>query len=203
MENSKLINFGNFIGDVPEHEPYISVSLALESVKPNQNFPNTQLAVRVTLVNYIGEIVLDTLVKPPKSIQLQSMAKIHGLTPAYYDQGRSFTDVQRFIQKVLKGKLLIGTNTRRQLELLNLKNQPFVDVGFQTKEAVKPTNLKRQAVEELNASLDYHPSCTIVDARIQMALFKKKKVMYSQFIEGATEAQLKAILQSKQNPQQA
>ena len=41
MEYSKLVNFGNYIGDVPEHEPYISVSLAYENVEPNQNFPNT------------------------------------------------------------------------------------------------------------------------------------------------------------------
>lgn len=35
MEYVKLINFGNFIGDIPETEPYVAASIAFEKVQPN------------------------------------------------------------------------------------------------------------------------------------------------------------------------
>jgi len=200
IEHHKLINFGNFIGDIQESEPFVAVSVACENVKQNQDFHVSQIVVRVTLVNYIGEIVLDTLIKPPRNLLLNSKSREHGLTPAIYLQGRAFGDVHKFITKILKNKILIGFNAKYIVDILNLKNQAYIDIGFQSKEAIKPTPLKIQSIEELNANLNYFPSCTIVDARVSMALFKKKRPMYMQFVEGVTAEQVEKLRAQKPQP---
>jgi len=134
-----------------------------------------------------GEIVLDTLIAPARSMELTSNIKSHGIPPALYSHGRRFIDVQNFLQKVLKDKLLIGATIRKHVDLFNLQNQSFVDVGYPSKDVEQTVPLKRQAIEEFNADLNYSPSCSIVDARIAMALFRKKKMMYMNFIENSTQ----------------
>jgi len=90
--------------------------------------------VRVTLINYNGEIVLDTVISPPRSMELISNIKSHGIPSAVYTQGRRFKDVQNFLQRVLRNKLLIGVNVRKHVDLFNLQKQSFVDVGYPSKE---------------------------------------------------------------------
>jgi hypothetical protein len=189
VEHGKLINYGNYIGEIKD-QPFVAMCCEVEGIanKSKEMTGQDYMVVRVTLVNYEGEIVLDTLVRPQQGISLQKMSQHHGITETMYSQGNTFQSVKRFLEKVLKNKCLVGANVKDDIGLLGLSKQPSIDIGFSSKAATQPTPLKSLATQELNAYIDFKPQCSIIKARVAMALFKKKKAMYTEFIEGATPA---------------
>lgn len=82
---------------------------------------------RVSIVNYYGNIVFDTLVKPcdfhdDKYSVIDYREWITGIKPIDLMNAPSFSNIEPILQKIVKGKTIVGHSLADDLEILKIEN---------------------------------------------------------------------------------
>ncbi|KAL8564930.1 hypothetical protein ACOMHN_019833 [Nucella lapillus] len=76
---------------------------------------------RVSIVDQVGKILLDTYVQPPREV-VDYVTAFSGLTADHLKQGRPFREVQEEVVDILKGKILVIHDCRGDFEVLGYKH---------------------------------------------------------------------------------
>jgi DNA polymerase III epsilon subunit-like protein len=78
---------------------------------------DVDLLIRVSVVDFRGNILFDSLVQPPSQV-METRAHIHGIDEQLYKEAPNYYSVRKHILNLLKGKILIGHTIRHDLEVL-------------------------------------------------------------------------------------
>ena len=136
--------------------------------------------IKITLVNYKGELVYETLVKPLNPV-LDFNTDFTGLTAAdLVGVSTSLADVQRYLlSKFSSETILIGHSLEHDMKALKLFHEKFVDTvqlyphnkGLPLKKGLK-TLMREQFGEEVQRKGSAHDSSE--DARSALRLVRKR-----------------------------
>lgn len=101
---------------------------------------NRSLLARVSLVNSSGSLVYDKYVKPTQPVT-DYRTFVSGIKQHHLNSGENFNTVQREVQNLIRGKILVGHSLHFDLAALSLshpetdirdiaKYEPFKRVSF-------------------------------------------------------------------------
>ena len=114
---------------------------------------------RVSVVNQLGQVCFDTLVKPHSEVT-QGRMWLHGIHGSHLKEAPELGEVQAALEELLKERLVVGHTTHKDLECLELEGVKFVDIKcFDGKDA-QPKKLKHLCRQHLNLAIqaDFHSS---------------------------------------------
>ncbi|KAK7417057.1 3'-5' exonuclease [Neonectria punicea] len=156
---------------------YIAIDCEMVGVGPGGH--ESALA-RVSIVDFHGRQIYDSYVKPKEKVTNWRTA-VSGISQKSMRFARHFEEVQQDVDKLLRGRLLIGHDIKHDLDALILshpardirdtaKYPPFRKYGNGRKPALRLLAQQILAVEIQDGA---HSS--IEDARVTMLLFRKHK----------------------------
>jgi len=85
------------------------------------------LLAEVALVNWHGETIYHSYVKPGKEVITDYRYEYSGITPEKLKTGQSFTVVQKAVLQHLQGKILVGHSLENDLKALRI-DHPFDNI---------------------------------------------------------------------------
>lgn len=157
---------------------YIALDCEMVQVGPCNK--KDQVLARISIVNYHGNIILDTFVKPKEKV-VDYKTWITGITRSDLENAPSFEEVQKKVSEILKDKILIGHAIKNDLNVLFLSHprKNIRDTSkfkkFRIYSKGKTPSLKKLAKEILNITIQHQAHSSIEDARTSMLLYKRFK----------------------------
>ncbi|OAX83719.1 hypothetical protein ACJ72_01919 [Emergomyces africanus] len=157
---------------------YVALDCEMVGVGPN---PDRDSALaRVSVVNYNGEQVYDSFVRP-KEMVTDWRTHVSGVSPKHMKDAREFEVVQREVAGILEGCILIGHAVRNDLDAL-LLSHPKRDIRDTSKHPPyrkiaggSSPRLKILASELLGLEIQGAAHSSVEDARATMLLFRRDK----------------------------
>lgn len=142
---------------------------------------------RVSLVNYHGEVLLDTFVRPVGRITDYRTA-VSGVEPHHLVGAPSLVEAQERVWSMLKGKVLVGHSLKNDFKVLLLehprkltrdtaKYRPFRRIA-----RGKSPSLKRLAKEILGVTIQSGSHDSVDDARVAMLLYRSQKDEWENYL---------------------
>jgi RNA exonuclease 4 len=174
---------------------YIGLDCEMVGVGPTPD-QDSQLA-RVSLVNFHGEQIYDTYVKPQLPVTDYRTA-VSGIRPENLTVGRPFKEVQKDVITFLQGRILVGHYLKSDVTILQIKH-PKKDIRDSSKlpkfrELVggRAPKLKVLAQKVLGLDIQGGEHNSVEDARAAMMLYKAEKEAF--------EAESKKLFPSTNKP---
>ncbi|KAL8657943.1 MAG: hypothetical protein Q9226_001409 [Calogaya cf. arnoldii] len=162
---------------------YIAIDCEMVGVGPTPE--NESALARVSIVNYHGDQIYDSFVKPKEAIT-DYRTFVSGITPKLLQEARTFESVQADVAALLRGKILIGHSVKNDLEAL-LLGHPKRDIrdtsrhpAYRKLAGGKTPGLKRLAKQILEVDIQGGEHSSIEDARATMLLFRREKEGFEQ-----------------------
>jgi len=157
---------------------YVAVDCEMVGVGPN---PDKESALaRVSVVNYNGDQIYDSYVRPKEQVTDWRTA-VSGILPKHMVEARSLEDVQADMTKILQDRVLVGHAIRNDLDAL-LLSHPKRDIRDTARHAPyrklaggSSPRLKILASELLGLEIQTGEHSSIEDARACMLLFRRDK----------------------------
>jgi len=157
---------------------YVAVDCEMVGVGPN---PDKESALaRVSVVNYNGDQIYDSYVRPKEQVT-DWRAAVSGILPKHMVEARSLEDVQADMTKILQDRVLVGHAIRNDLDAL-LLSHPKRDIRDTARHAPyrklaggSSPRLKILASELLGLEIQTGEHSSIEDARACMLLFRRDK----------------------------
>ena len=156
------------------------IALDCEMVGVGPDPENGSVLARVSIVNYHGHQLYDSFVQPKEKVT-DYRTFVSGVTPELLKEARSLEDVQKDVDKLLTGKILVGHSLRHDLDAL-LLSHPKRDMrdtskypDFRQLAKGRTPGLKKLAKELLGVDIQSGEHSSIEDARAAMLLFRKEK----------------------------
>ena len=144
---------------------------------------------KVSIVNYDGEIILDTLVDN-KDIRVRSHVEIHGISDDMLLEAPSFAAVKAHVLSLCRDCTFIGHSVKQDLKVMEIAGVNYIDTALAI-DSKQPKKLKEVAKQRLNASIQEGTHSSIVDARTALAIFRDDEQFFTQQIYFMTEEDLK------------
>ncbi|ERF74309.1 hypothetical protein EPUS_01996 [Endocarpon pusillum Z07020] len=157
---------------------YVALDCEMVGVGP---LPDRESALaRVSIVNFNGEQVYDSFVKP-KELVTDWRTPVSGVSAKDMLEARSFEQVQADVSKILDGNILVGHAVRNDLDAL-LLGHPKRDIRdtarhppFRKLAGGGSPRLKILAAEILGIEIQSGAHSSVQDARATMLLFRREK----------------------------
>ncbi|EEH22556.1 hypothetical protein PABG_04767 [Paracoccidioides brasiliensis Pb03] len=157
---------------------YVAIDCEMVGVGPN---PDRDSALgRVSIVNYNGEQVYDSFVRPKETVT-DWRTHVSGVSPKHMAEARELEEVQKDVAKILDGCILIGHAIRNDLKAL-LLSHPNRDIRDTSKHPPYrklagggSPRLKILALELLGLDIQGAAHSSVEDARATMLLFRRDK----------------------------
>lgn len=157
---------------------YIAIDCEMVGVGPN---PDKESALaRVSVVNFNGDQVYDSYVRPKEQVT-DWRTPVSGILPKHMTEARSLEEVQTDITKILKDRVLVGHAIRNDLDAL-LLSHPKRDIRDTARHAAYrklagggSPRLKLLASELLGLDIQTAEHSSVEDARASMLLFRRDK----------------------------
>jgi RNA exonuclease 4 len=170
------INSG--VSTTTEIGKYVAVDCEMVGVGPN---PDKESALaRVSVVNYNGDQIYDSYVRPKEQVTDWRTA-VSGILPKHMVEARSLGEVQADITKILQDRILVGHAVRNDLDAL-LLSHPKRDIRDTARHAPYrrlagggSPKLKILASELLGLEIQTGEHSSVEDARACMILFRRDK----------------------------
>jgi RNA exonuclease 4 len=145
---------------------------------------------RVSIVNAVGLVVLDTFVAPSEPIT-DYRTKWSGVRPFNLRGAPSLEEITRRVASLVAGRLLVGHSIQNDLDALGLRHPPdrtrdtarypplmrVLPGGRQ-----KPRSLKELAREHLGLEIQGGEHCSIEDARAALSLYQKHRKEWERWV---------------------
>lgn len=175
------INSG--LSNTTEIGKYVAVDCEMVGVGPN---PNKESALaRVSVVNYNGDQIYDSYVRPKEQVTDWRTA-VSGILPKHMVEARSLEEVQEDVTKILQDRVLVGHAIRNDLDAL-LLSHPKRDIRDTARHAPyrklaggSSPRLKILASELLGLEIQTGEHSSVEDARACMLLFRRDKDAFEQ-----------------------
>lgn len=154
----------------------------------------TSALARVSLVNYLGQVVMDKYVKPVERI-VDFRTEYSGIRPYHMKEAVNLREVQEELCELLKGKILVGHSLVNDFKVLFLNHPRKLtrDTSkyrpFRSMTRGKTPSLKRLAQEVLGLSIQTGEHDSVDDARVAMLLYRSHKDAWENYLfrnEGKT-----------------
>ncbi|KAL4806425.1 Nop53-domain-containing protein [Aspergillus unguis] len=157
---------------------YVAIDCEMVGVGPNPD--NDSALARISLVNYNGDQVYDSYVRP-KEMVTDWRTYVSGILPKHMVEARSLEQVQREVAEILEGRILVGHALRNDLDAL-LLSHPKRDIRDTSKHPPYrkiagggSPRLKILASEFLGLSIQSGAHSSVEDARATMQLYRRDK----------------------------
>lgn len=156
------------------------VAIDCEMVGVGSDPDRDSALARVSIVNYNGDQVYDSYVRP-KEMVTDWRSAISGILPKHMAEARSLETVQQDVAKLLDGRILIGHAVRNDLEAL-LLSHPKRDIRdtsryppYRKLAGGGSPKLKILASQLLGLEIQGSAHSSVEDARATMMLFRRDK----------------------------
>jgi RNA exonuclease 4 len=147
-------------------------------VGPNPD--NDSALARVSIVDYNGDQVYDSYVRP-KEMVTDWRTHVSGIAPKHMIDARSLEQVQKEVAEILNGRILIGHALRNDLDAL-LLSHPKRDIRDTSKHPPYrkiagggSPRLKILASELLGLQIQGGAHSSVEDAKATMLLYRRDK----------------------------
>ncbi|KAJ5567143.1 hypothetical protein N7535_006449 [Penicillium sp. DV-2018c] len=157
---------------------YIAMDCEMVGVGPNPD--NDSALARVSVVNFNGDQVYDSYVRP-KEMVTDWRTHVSGIAPKHMVEARSLEHVQKDIAEIMKDRVLVGHAVSNDLDAL-LLSHPKRDIRDTSKHPPYrkiagggSPRLKVLAEEFLGITIQEGAHSSVEDARATMALFRREK----------------------------
>jgi len=157
---------------------YLAIDCEMVGVGP-RDAEESALA-RVSIVNYYGNVVLDTYVQPKEKVT-DYRTWVSGIKPEHLEDASSFEDVTRKVADLIRNKVLIGHAITNDLQALLLTHprQMIRDTStYQPLRKLAKTkfpSLKKLALLLLDVEIQKDSHCSVDDARATLAIYRTQK----------------------------
>lgn len=133
------------------------------------------LLARVSLINFKGEVIYDTVVNPEEPIA-DYITHITGLTKESFVDAPSYSEVNQYVINMIRGTVIVGHTLLCDLEKFTSMDEvvSYIDVSEftdYTKDGFRKSKLKDLSSHHLNAKIQEGVHSSIIDARAAMALY--------------------------------
>jgi RNA exonuclease 4 len=138
---------------------------------------------RVSIVNYDGEQVYDSFVKPLEQVT-DWRTHVSGILPKHMNEARRLHEVQEDVCKILQDRVLIGHAIRHDLEalLISHSKRDIRDTArhppYRKLAGGSSPRLKILASELLGLDIQVGEHSSVEDARACMMLFRRDKAAF-------------------------
>ena len=161
-----------------DHHAKIGKHLAIDC-EMLQTKTSSKTLGRVSIVDYENAIVLDTFVQPPTGAEIVDYrTRYSGLSPALIASGRPFEQVREEVERLIRGRVLIGHAIGNEFAALQLRHPRRLVRDTQLGKAYKQLTggkhpgLKKCAKLALGLEIQVGPHDSVEDARATMLLYK-------------------------------
>lgn len=164
------------------------LAMDCEMVGVGHNGDDDMLA-RVSIVNRVGEVLLDKHVKPRREVT-DYRTSVSGIRPHDIANGEDFAVVQDEVVKLLHGRILVGHALRNDLAVLNIRH-PFEDIRDTSR--YKPLcklvsnghtpSLKRLTMMVLGQEIQTGEHNSVEDARAAMGIYNRIAGDWEKYLE--------------------
>ncbi|TQB71683.1 3'-5' exonuclease [Monascus purpureus] len=160
---------------------YVAIDCEMVGVGPNPD--NDSALARVSIVNFNGDQVYDSYVRP-KEMVTDWRTHVSGITPKHMVDARSFEQAQKDVAEILDGRILVGHAVRNDLDAL-LLGHPKRDIRDTSKHPAYrklagggSPRLKMLAEEYLGLKIQEGAHSSVEDARATMLLYRRDKAAF-------------------------
>ncbi|KAJ5627506.1 hypothetical protein N7528_004933 [Penicillium herquei] len=157
---------------------YIAMDCEMVGVGPNPD--NDSVLARVSIVNFNGDQVYDSYVRP-KEMVTDWRTHVSGIAPKHMIEARTFEEAQKEVAKVMEGRVLVGHAVSNDLDAL-LLGHPKRDIRDTSKHPEYrkiagggSPRLKMLAEHFLGLKIQEGAHSSVEDARATMALYRREK----------------------------
>eukprot|EP00474_Spongospora_subterranea_P000425 CRZ00883.1 hypothetical protein [Spongospora subterranea] len=128
---------------------------------------------RVSIVNFHGDVLLDTLVKPTEPIT-DHRTQFSGISRGGLLSAPSFKDVQQQVADIIKDRIVVGHSVQTDFRCLMLSHPRNLirDTTNKLLCPLAPKSLKNLCMEHLQLPIQEGQHNSIEDARATLALYK-------------------------------
>ncbi|XP_034482842.1 RNA exonuclease 4 [Drosophila innubila] len=165
---------------------YLAMDCEMVGVGPNGQ---DAMLARVSIVNKVGEVMLDKHVKPRQPVT-DYRTSVSGIRPHDIENGEDFKIVQEEVVKLLQGKILVGHALRNDLAVLGIKH-PMAHIRDTSR--YKPLckvvsnghtpSLKRLTMAVLGQEIQTGEHNSVEDARAAMSIYNRIAADWEKYIE--------------------
>ncbi|BCR92427.1 putative 3'-5' exonuclease [Aspergillus chevalieri] len=157
---------------------YVAIDCEMVGVGPNPDHDSA--LARVSIVNFHGEQVYDSFVRP-KEMVTDWRTHVSGILPKHMVEARSFEQAQKDVSDILEGRVLVGHAVGNDLDAL-LLGHPKRDIRDTSKyppyrkiAGGGSPRLKVLASEYLGLNIQTGSHSSVEDARATMMLYRREK----------------------------
>lgn len=142
----------------------------------------SHMLARVSIVNEVGEVILDKYVKPSETVT-DYRTPISGIRPKDIEGGEDFSVIQKEVANIIRGKILVGHALKNDFDVLRL-NHPALLI----RDTARCTFVKKLVVQNkrtpslkwlanylLGKEIQKAEHDSVEDARAVMLIYKKIK----------------------------
>lgn len=172
-----------------------------EMVGVGPNPDHDSALARVSIVNFHGEQLYDSFVKP-KEMVTDWRTHVSGILPKHMVEARSLEQVQKDVSGILQERVLLGHAIRNDLDAL-LLSHPKRDIRDTSKHPPYrkvagggSPRLKILAAEYLGINIQEGSHSSVEDARATMLLYRRDKKMFE--TEHAKKYPVRVVAEKKE-----
>ncbi|XP_057796807.1 uncharacterized protein LOC131012837 [Salvia miltiorrhiza] len=141
---------------------------------------------RVTLVNKWGNVVYDEYVRPLEYV-VDFRTEISGIRPRDLKKAKDFNVVQKKVDEIINGRILVGHALHNDLKAL-LLTHPKKDIRDTAQYAPflkegRSRSLKNLADEFLSVDIQNGEHCPVEDARAAMLLYQRNRKQWERSVK--------------------
>lgn len=172
-----------------------------EMVGVGPNPDHDSALARVSIVNFHGEQLYDSFVKP-KEMVTDWRTHVSGILPKHMVEARSLEQVQKDVSGILQERVLVGHAIRNDLDAL-LLSHPKRDIRDTSKHPPYrkvagggSPRLKILAAEYLGINIQEGSHSSVEDARATMLLYRRDKKTFE--TEHAKKYPVRVVAEKKE-----
>ncbi|KAA1114757.1 3'-5' exonuclease [Puccinia graminis f. sp. tritici] len=165
---------------------YLAIDCEMVGVGPRGN--EQSALARVSIVNYYGNVVLDTYVQPKEKVT-DYRTWVSGIKPEHLHNASTFEDVTRKVADLIHDKILIGHAISNDLQALLLTHprQLIRDTStYQPLRQLAKTkfpSLKKLTLLLLDIEIQKDSHCSVDDARATLAIYRTQKDQWEALVK--------------------
>ncbi|KAJ5214871.1 hypothetical protein N7468_010550 [Penicillium chermesinum] len=173
---SSKVNEG--LSKTAEIGKYIAMDCEMVGVGPNPD--NDSVLARVSIVNFNGDQVYDSYVRPKEEVT-DWRTHVSGIAPKHMVEARTLEAVQKDVAEIMDGRILVGHAVSNDLDALLLPH-PKRDIRDTSKHPAYrkiagggSPRLKMPAEHFLGWKIQQGAHSSVEDARATMMLYQREK----------------------------
>lgn len=187
LDNSYGRNINNFNRMLDERRSLYKIGryIAIDCEFVGSGFKGSKSELgRVSIVNYHGNIIYDTYVRPSRPVT-DYRTKYSGLRPGDIRNGVSFETARSEVLRIIEGRVLVGHSIQNDLSVLQIHHDDIRDTSqlpeFKEINGGQKPSLRFLADVVLDRDIQDGEHSSVEDAICTMLLYRSRKRNFDEF----------------------